>query len=63
MTPSGRLRKPQPREVGMKISVAKQKLDALKADLFVVPVAEGAETSGAVKELRPVEGTPRLVGD
>jgi leucyl aminopeptidase len=38
--------------VPMNIHVAKQKPDTLKADLFVVPVQEGAETSGAVKELR-----------
>src|SRR5262245_46287304 len=37
----------------MIIRVATKKLDALKADLFVVPVAEGAETSGTVKDLRP----------
>ena len=36
----------------MKIQVAKQKPEAIKADLFVVPVQEGAETAGAVKELR-----------
>ena len=35
----------------MKVSVTKKKAGELAADLFVVPVTEGSETGGAVREL------------
>ena len=35
----------------MNITVSKKKLQDLDADLYVIPVASGSETGGAVREL------------